>query len=183
MKVCTQVWKFVPRYESLYPGMKSNVSYLSTKFYTRVSEWEPISGLWNGIHYKLLTSDCTTLDQNQVITIEWIRKNNPICFCLEKWKLWEKQYMQHFLVSACQNEVEGVGELNSKQIRMAWPDGALCRVHKRILWMALPILKVFENGSSTGMPDFSLVKDTKTGNNVPNEHKMYQMVIKCPKCS
>jgi hypothetical protein len=29
---------------------------------------------------------------------------------------------------------------------------------------------------------FFLVHDTKIGNNVPNEHKMYQMVIKNPKC-
>jgi hypothetical protein len=27
-----------------------------------------------------------------------------------------------------------------------------------------------------------LVHDTKTGKNVPREHKMYQMVIKYPKC-
>jgi hypothetical protein len=27
-----------------------------------------------------------------------------------------------------------------------------------------------------------LVHDTKTGKNVPNEHEMYQMVIKYPKC-
>jgi hypothetical protein len=30
---------------------------------------------------------------------------------------------------------------------------------------------------------FFSVQDTKTGNNVPNEHKVYQIVIKNPKCS
>jgi hypothetical protein len=30
---------------------------------------------------------------------------------------------------------------------------------------------------------FSMVHDTQTGKNVPNEHKMYQMVITCPKCT
>jgi hypothetical protein len=39
-----------------------------------------------------------------------------------------------------------------------------------------------EYASRAGLPDFSLVHDTKTGKNVPNEHKMYQMVIKYPKC-
>jgi hypothetical protein len=29
---------------------------------------------------------------------------------------------------------------------------------------------------------FFFVHDTKTGKNVPNEHKKYQMVIKYPKC-
>jgi hypothetical protein len=30
---------------------------------------------------------------------------------------------------------------------------------------------------------FVLVHDTKTGKNVPNEHKMYQIVIKYPQCT
>jgi hypothetical protein len=34
----------------------------------------------------------------------------------------------------------------------------------------------------TRVARFFLVHDTKTGKNVPNEHKMYQMVIKYPKC-
>jgi hypothetical protein len=35
---------------------------------------------------------------------------------------------------------------------------------------------------SHGLPDFSwYLHETKTGKNVPNEHKMYQMVIKYPK--
>jgi hypothetical protein len=29
---------------------------------------------------------------------------------------------------------------------------------------------------------FLLVRDTKTGKNVHNEHKLYQMIIKYPKC-
>jgi hypothetical protein len=29
---------------------------------------------------------------------------------------------------------------------------------------------------------FFLVHDTNAGKNVPNEHKMYQMVMKYPKC-
>jgi hypothetical protein len=33
----------------------------------------------------------------------------------------------------------------------------------------------------TRVARFFLVHDTKTGKNVPNEHKMYQMVIKYPK--
>jgi hypothetical protein len=33
-----------------------------------------------------------------------------------------------------------------------------------------------------GVARFFLVHDTKTGKNVPKEHKMYQMVIKYPKC-
>jgi hypothetical protein len=33
----------------------------------------------------------------------------------------------------------------------------------------------------SGLPDF-LVRDTKTGQNLPNEHKIYQIVIKYPKC-
>jgi hypothetical protein len=32
-----------------------------------------------------------------------------------------------------------------------------------------------------GLPDFFLVYDTKTRKNVPNEYKMYQMIIKYPK--
>jgi hypothetical protein len=37
--------------------------------------------------------------------------------------------------------------------------------------------------SETGLPDFSwYVHDTKTGTKIRNEHKMYQMVIKYPKC-
>jgi hypothetical protein len=39
----------------------------------------------------------------------------------------------------------------------------------------------FENGVSLRVARFFLVHDTKTGKNVPNEHKMYQMVIKYPK--
>jgi hypothetical protein len=32
----------------------------------------------------------------------------------------------------------------------------------------------------SGVARFFLVYDTKTGKNVPNEHKMYQMVINIP---
>jgi hypothetical protein len=34
----------------------------------------------------------------------------------------------------------------------------------------------------TAVARFLLVHDTKTGKNVPNQHKMYQMVIKYPEC-
>jgi hypothetical protein len=34
----------------------------------------------------------------------------------------------------------------------------------------------------TRVARFFLLRDTKTGKNVPHEHKMYQMVIKYPKC-
>jgi hypothetical protein len=34
----------------------------------------------------------------------------------------------------------------------------------------------------SGLPDFSLFMIPKPEKNVPNEHKMYQMVIKYPKC-
>jgi hypothetical protein len=32
--------------------------------------------------------------------------------------------------------------------------------------------------AAAGLPDFFMVHGTKTGKNVPNQHKMYQMVIK-----
>jgi hypothetical protein len=35
---------------------------------------------------------------------------------------------------------------------------------------------------TTRVARFFLVHDTKTGKNAPNEHKMYQMVIKYPGC-
>jgi hypothetical protein len=34
----------------------------------------------------------------------------------------------------------------------------------------------------TRVARFFMVHETKTGKNVTNEHKMYQMVIKHPKC-
>jgi hypothetical protein len=36
--------------------------------------------------------------------------------------------------------------------------------------------------SAAGLPDFSLYMIPKNGKNVPNEHKMYHMVIIYPKC-
>jgi hypothetical protein len=32
-----------------------------------------------------------------------------------------------------------------------------------------------------GLPDFFLVQNSKTGENIPNYNKVYQMVIKYPK--
>jgi hypothetical protein len=38
------------------------------------------------------------------------------------------------------------------------------------------------NALKSRVARFFLVHDTKTGKNAPNEHTMYQMVIKYPKC-
>jgi hypothetical protein len=43
------------------------------------------------------------------------------------------------------------------------------------------LFQVTIHGSCSGLPDFSWYMILKTGKNVPNEHKMYQMVIKYPK--
>jgi hypothetical protein len=42
--------------------------------------------------------------------------------------------------------------------------------------------KPFVNLIVSRVARFYIARDTKTRKNVPNEHKMYQMVIKYPKC-
>jgi hypothetical protein len=54
--------------------------------------------------------------------------------------------------------------------------------HLRGLRETLSRLEAWNLASETMVARFILVHDTKTGKNVPNEHEMYQMVIKYPKC-
>jgi hypothetical protein len=56
---------------------------------------------------------------------------------------------------------------------------ANCFVPKECLWRCTFLLTRIPGNR---VARFLLVHDTKTGKNVPNEYKMYQMVIKYPKC-
>jgi hypothetical protein len=53
-------------------------------------------------------------------------------------------------------------------------------VYLRVKFIAVHIFKIKKEGIRNWVARFFLVYDTKTGNNVPNEHKMNQIVIKYP---
>jgi hypothetical protein len=60
---------------------------------------------------------------------------------------------------------------------------AALMVLKKLVLINLAITALFSiNIVRTRVARFFLVHDTKTRENVPNEHKMYPMVIKYPEC-